>query len=575
MRKLLPILRPYRWMAICAIVLVLFQALAEIYMPTLMASIVDEGIVSGDTGHILSTGAIMLGVAALGMSAAFIGARLSSRVAVGFARDLRNKIFGHITNFSLHEFDKVGTATLITRTTNDVTQVQQLVFMSMRLLVRAPLMALGGITMAVVQDARLSLVLVAVIPILAGLIALISSKGMPLFRVVQKKLDRLNLVTREGLTGIRVVRAFNRTDYEESRFKEANQDLAQTSIRVNRIMAAMDPSMTVTFNLTTVAILWFGGLRIDQGFLQVGAMMAFIQYAMQIMFALMMLSMMLMMIPRAAVSAARISEVLSMETEIREPEEPVEPAKPQGVVEFDHVTFHYPGAETPAVSDISFTAKPGDVTAIIGGIGSGKSTLIRLLLRFYDVSGGSVRIDGVDVREMTQEAVRERIGYVPQTALLFTGTVEENLRYGRPDATDEELRHAAESAQAQGFISELDGGFEAVIAQGGTNLSGGQKQRLTIARALVRRPRIYLFDDNFSALDFKTDARVRMALQRETSDATVLIVAQRVSTIMDAAQIIVLDEGRIAGRGTHRELLESCEIYREIVASQLSEEAIA
>lgn len=575
MRKLLPLLGPYRIMAFIAVILVLTQAVAEVYLPTLMASIVDEGIVFGDTRHILSVGGLMLAVAAFGMAASFVGARLASRVAVGFARDLRNKLFAHVTNFSLHEFDKVGTATLITRTTNDVTQVQQMLFMSMRLMVRAPMLAIGGIVMAVLQDAKLSLILVAVIPLLAGVIGVISSKGMPLYKKVQQKLDRLNLVTREGLTGIRVVRAFNRTKYEENRFGEANRDLTQTSIRVNRIMAAMEPSMTITFNLTTLAILWFGGLRIDQGYLQVGSMMAFIQYAMQIMFALMMLSMMMMMIPRASVSAARIAEVLSMEPEIREPDQPVDPVEPSGVVEFKNVTFYYPGAETPALRDVSFEAKPGEVTAIIGGIGSGKSTLVRLLLRFYDVSAGSVSIDGVDVRHMTQEAVRERIGYVPQTALLFSGSVEENLRYGKPEATDEELRHAAESAQAAGFVAELEGEYNAVIAQGGTNFSGGQKQRLTIARALVRRPPIYVFDDNFSALDFKTDAQVRMALERETVDTTLLIVAQRVSTIMDAAQIIVLNDGRVAGIGTHRELLESCGIYREIVASQLSEEAIA
>ena len=562
-------------MAIAAVVLVMVQSICEIFLPTLMASIVDEGIVYGNTRHILSVGAVMLVVAAFGMSTSFIGARYSSRVAAGFARDLRNRIFSHVTNFSLHEFDKVGTATLITRTTNDVTQVQNVLFMSLRLMVRAPIMAIGGIVMAVAQDAKLSLVFVAAIPLLGAVIGIISAKGMPLFKLVQQKLDKLNLVTREGLTGIRVVRAFNRTEYEEKRFGDANRDLMQTTIRVNRIMASMEPFMSVTFNLTTVAIVWFGGLRIDQGFLQVGSMMAFIQYAMHIMFALMMLSMMLVTIPRASVSASRIAEVLSMKPEIKEPEVPVEPVEDRGVVTFDKVSFSYPGAEAPAISNVTFTARPGEVTAIIGGIGSGKSTLIRLLLRFYDVTEGSISIDGIDVRHMTQQSVRERIGYVPQTALLFTGSVGENLRYGRPEASDEELTRAAESAQAAGFISELDGGYDAPIAQGGTNLSGGQKQRLTIARALVRRPRIYVFDDNFSALDFKTDAKVRMALRNETADATVLIVAQRVSTIMDAAQIIVLDAGRVAGIGTHRELLESCEIYREIVASQLSEEAIA
>lgn len=575
MRRLLPLLRPYRWMAAVAALLVLVQAFAEILLPTLTASIVDEGIVYGNTGHILRVGAVMLFVAALGMLAAFFGARLASRVSAGFARDLRNGLFAHVTRFSLHEFDKVGTATLITRTTNDVIQVQQVVFMSLRLMIRAPLMAIGGVVMAVAQDAKLSLILVAVIPLLAALIALISSKGMPLFRSMQERLDRLNLVTREGLTGVRVVRAFNRTEYEEERFDEANQSLTQTAMRVNRLMAVMDPVMMSTMNLTTVAILWFGGLRVDLGELQVGSMMAFIQYAMQIMFSLMLISMILVIVPRASVSAARIADVLSIEPEIRDPQAPKEPLDSRGVVEFESVTFHYPGAEAPALSDVSFRANPGEVTAIIGGIGSGKSTLIGLILRFYDVTRGSVRIDGVDVREMSQQALRERIGYVPQKALLFSGSVRENLRYGKPDASEEELQRAVESAQAAEFVERLEGGYDALIVQGGGNLSGGQRQRLTIARALVRRPRIYIFDDNFSALDFKTDAKVRQALASETADATVIIVAQRVSTIMNADQIIVLDAGRVAGIGTHRELLKSCLIYREIVASQLSEEVIA
>lgn len=575
MRRLLPLLRPYRAMAIGSAILVFLQALAEISLPTLMASIVDVGIVNGDTGHILRVGGVMLLVAALGMTAAFVGARLASRAAAGFARDMRNKLFAHVTHFSLQEFDKVGTSTLITRTTNDVIQVQQFVFMSLRMMIRAPMMAIGGIIMAVIQDARLALILVVVIPVLATLISLIARKGMPLFKEVQKRLDRLNLVVREGLTGIRVVRAFNRTEYEERRFHQANETLTNTSIRVNRIMSAMEPSMTLTFNLTIVAILWFGSLRVENEFLQVGSLMAFIQYAMQIMFSLMMLSMMFMMIPRASVSASRISEVLAMEPEIKDPEQPVEPATTQGIVEFDRVTFYYPGAEAPALRDVSFTARPGEVTAIIGGIGSGKSTLASLLLRFYDVTDGSIRVDGVDVRHWRQEDLRRRIGYVPQRALLFSGSIRENLRYGKEEATDEELQHAAASAQAAEFISDLEDGYDALIAQGGANFSGGQKQRLTIARALVRRPSIYVFDDNFSALDFKTDAKVRAALREETAEATVIIVAQRVSTIMDAAQIIVLDEGEVVGIGTHQELLRTCDIYREIVASQLSEEAIA
>jgi len=574
-RELLPILRPYRWMAVAAAVLVFVQALSEIFLPTLMASIVDDGVVKGDTGHILAVGGVMVAAAAVGMTAAFVGARLASLVAVGFARDLRNKLFAHVSSFSLQEFDKVGTATLITRTTNDVAQVQQLVFMSLRMMIRAPLMAVGGIVMAVVQDARLSLLLAAAIPLLAVVITVISRKGMPLFKAVQEKIDRLNLVTREGLAGIRVIRAFNRTQYEENRFDGANRELTGTAVRVGRLMAAMDPAMSTIFNATAIAILWFGGIRVDLGELQVGRLMAFIQYAMQIMFSLMMVSMILVMVPRAAVSASRIAEVLRMRPSVTDPEEPQVPAENLGVVEFENVTFYYPGAEVPALRGVSFTARPGQVTAIIGSIGSGKSTLVSLLLRFYDVTEGSIRVDGVDIRKWPQKELRDRIGYVPQRAMLFSGTVRENLRYGKPDATDGELRHAAEVAQAAEFVERLEDGYDALVAQGGTNLSGGQRQRLTIARALVRRPKIYVFDDNFSALDFKTDAKVRMALRRETADATVIIIAQRVATIMDADQIIVLDAGEVAGIGTHRELLESCQIYREIVASQLAEEVIA
>ncbi len=568
-------LRPYRWLAVFAAFLALVQSFTELYLPTLTASIVDRGVVFGDTAYILRMGAVMLAVATASLLAAFVGARCASLVAVGFARDLRSRLFAHITRFSLHEFDKVGTATLITRTTNDVAQVQQMVFMSLRLMIRAPLMALGGIVLAVAQDAKLSLIFVAAIPLLAAAIAVITRKGMPLFRSVQERIDRLNLVTREALTGVRVVRAFNRTEYEEHRFNEANEALTETSVRVNRLMAAMDPVMATTMNLTIVAILWLGAVRVDLGELQVGSMMAFIQYAMHIMFSLMMISMILVMIPRASVSAARIADVLSIAPEIKDPEVPVEPEVDRGVVEFENVTFYYPGAEAPALSNVSFRANPGEVTAIIGSIGSGKSTLVGLLLRFYDVTSGSIRVDGVDVRHMSQQALRERIAYVPQKALLFSGTVRENLRYGRPGASDAELRQAAESAQAAEFVERLEGGYDAFIAQGGANLSGGQKQRLTIARALVRRPRIYIFDDNFSALDFKTDAKVRQALRRETADATVIIVAQRVATIMDAHQIIVLDAGKVVGIGTHQELLRSCQVYREIVASQLSEEVIA
>jgi ATP-binding cassette subfamily B protein len=572
MIRLFRFLRPFAWLVAGMLLLLFVQSLAELYLPTLMADIVDIGIVNGDTDYIMRVGAFMLLVAAGGAVCAVLAALLSARVATGFSRDLRRRVFAHVTGFSLHEFDQLGTATLITRTTNDITQVEQVLLVIMRMMVTAPLMAIGGVIMAVAVDATLSLVLVVVIPLLATAIALIAFRGVPLFRAMQVRLDRLNLVLREGLTGIRVIRAFNRTDYEKGRFHAANSDLTATAIRVNRLMAFLMPIIMLGMNFTTIAIIWFGGLRIDNGEMEVGALMAFIQYAMQIMFSLLMVSLLFVMVPRAQASAVRLNEVLAMAPEITDPARPRQPAEARGVVEFRDVTFRYPGAEEPAICDISFTARPGEVVAIIGGTGSGKSTLINLIPRFYDVSSGSILVDGVDIRDMSRESLRARIGLIPQQAVLFSGTVADNIRFGNEAAADDEVRRAAATAQVLDFVESMPGGFQAVIAQGGTNVSGGQKQRLAIARALVRRPAIYLFDDSFSALDFKTDARLRRALRQETTATTVLIVGQRVSTIMDADRILVLDDGRLVGSGTHRELLRTSEIYREIVASQLSEE---
>lgn len=575
MRRLAHFLRPYRLLIGLTFILMLARSFAELFLPALMERIVDYGIVNGDTSFILSVGGQMLLVAILGIVAAVAASYYASRVSLSFGRDLRNKLFSHVTNFSAQEFDTAGTSTLITRTTNDVMQVQQLIHMSLRMLLRAPMMAIGGIFMAVTTDTRLSLILLGSIPLLIGATMFIASKGMPLFRIMQEKLDRVNLVSREGLSGVRVIRAFNRAEYEKERFQKANKDLTDTAIRVNQIMASMSPIMMVTLNISTVAILWFGAIRIDGGQMQVGSLMAFIQYVMQIMWSMIALSMMFVMVPRAAVSANRIADILDMQPSIEDKVTDKQLPTARGTVAFRDVTFHYPGAETPALADISFEARPGHTTAIIGGIGSGKSTLAKLLLRFYDPTSGTITVDGVDVRDMSQKELRSLIGYVPQDAMLFSGTVAENLRYGKNEANHEQLLKAAESAQAAQFISELHDDFDAMITQGGTNLSGGQKQRLTIARALVREPLIYIFDDNFSALDFKTDAKVRAALRQDTKDATVIIVAQRVSTIMDADQIIVLDEGRIVGLGKHHELVKSCTVYREIVASQLAEEAIA
>ncbi|WP_392391367.1 ABC transporter ATP-binding protein [Neobacillus jeddahensis] len=573
--KLIKYLKPFQIPIYLVLVLVLLQSLSELYLPTLMADIVDKGVVTGDTHYIWKIGGFMLIVAAGGMICSIAASFYSAKAASGFGKLLRTKVFTHVGDFSLHEFDKLGTASLITRTTNDITQVQQVLVMILRMMAMAPMMCIGGIIMAYSKDAKLTLVLAVSIPVLVLTIVIIAKQGIPLFKAMQVKLDRLNRVLRENLTGIRVIRSFNRVEHEKKRFDEANWDLTQTAIKVNKIMAAMMPIMMIVLNLSTVAIVWFGGLRISHGEMEVGDMMAFIQYAMQIMFSFIMLSMMFVMIPRASVSAVRINEVLDTVADIKDPKSSLSAKSERGYVEFKDVTFSYPGAEMPAISNISFSMKPGEVTAIIGGTGSGKSTLINLIPRFYDVDSGKVLVDGVDVRELTQEQLRKKIGFVPQQAVLFTGTIAENIRYGKETATVEEIEHAAKIAQAEEFIANMPDGYDAVIAQGGTNVSGGQKQRLSIARALVRKPEIYIFDDSFSALDFKTDAKLRAALKGETVDSTVLIVAQRVSTIIDADQIIVLDNGEIAGIGKHKELMDSSAVYREIVMSQLSEEEIA
>lgn len=574
MLKLARYLKPYLLAVVAVAILVFLQSISQLYLPNLMSEIVDVGIVSGDSSFILRVGGRMLLVAALGAACTIGASYLSARTSAAFGSDLRLRMFEKVSAFSLSEFDRIGTASLITRTTNDIMQMQQVVVFGLRMALMAPMMLIGGIVMAVSTNPGLTMSLAAVIPVLALIMALVGGKGMPLFRAMQAKLDTLNRVLREHLTGIRVIRAFNRGAYEERRFDEANYELTQTAIRVNRLMAVVQPIFILLFNFMALAILWFGGLRVDQGGLQVGNLMAFIQYAMQILSSLVMLSMMFVMLPRASVSANRINEVLDMDPEIVDPPVAKEPER-RGVLEFKEVTFSYPGAEQPALKDISFKAEPGQVTAIIGGTGSGKSTLLNLIVRFYDVDAGGVYVDGVDVRQLAQADLRSRIGLVPQTAVLFSGSVGENIRYGKTDASAEEIEEAARIAQASEFITGMPEGFEAAIAQSGTNLSGGQKQRLSIARALVRRPEIYLLDDSFSALDYRTDARLRAALRRDTAQATVVIVAQRVSTVMDADQIIVLDEGRIVGKGRHQELLKSCAVYREIVASQLVEEELA
>lgn len=574
MIKILKHLSVYKWIILAVLGLVFVQSMAELFLPTLMADIVDNGVVLGDTPYIWKIGGLMLVVSAIGALASVIASYYSSNAAMGLGRDIRRKVFNHVEKFSLQEFDEVGTASLITRTTNDITQIQQVVIMMLRMVVSAPIMLVGGIIMAVSKDAELSLIMVVTMPVLIGSILFIFKKGMPLFQTVQKRLDRLNLVLRENLTGIRVIRAFNREPQEKVRLKKANKELTDVSIKVNKVMAFMMPVMMLVMNLTVVAIIWFGGIRIDNGAMQIGDLMAFIQYVMQIMFALVMASMMFVMVPRAAVSAKRINEVLNMKPAFLD-EGKLKADREQGTLEFEQVTFSYPGAEEPALTNISFTAKQGEVTAIIGGTGSGKSTLVNLIPRFYEVTNGCIRVNGVDIREAPQSEIRSKIGFVPQKAMLFTGSIAENIRFGNPNASQDEIEHAARIAQAEDFIQLMKDGYESEIEQGGSNLSGGQKQRLSIARALVRKPDLYIFDDSFSALDFKTDAKLRQALKDETKDATVLLVAQRISTVVDADHIIVLENGRIAGIGTHQDLIETNDVYREIALSQLSEEEIA
>ncbi|MDI6713217.1 MAG: ABC transporter ATP-binding protein, partial [Anaerosomatales bacterium] len=498
-----------------------------------------------------------------------------AKTAMAFGRDLRSAVFRAVEGFSAAELNRFGTASLITRNTNDVQQVQMLVVMGLNIMILAPVMAIGGVIMALRQDVPLSGLLLVVIPLMGVVIGLALTKALPLFRQVQAKTDRINQVVREYLSGVRVIRAFVRTAHEQERFEAANADLTETALRVQRLFATVMPAMMVIFNLTTVAILLFGARRVDAGAMQVGNLTAFLAYMMQILISVMMAVLMFVMVPRAAASAERIVEVLETQPSIRDPEAPAAESEACGFVAFEGVSFRYPGAEHPVLCDVTFSAAPGEVTAIVGSTGSGKSTLINLIPRFYDATEGRVLVDCVDVRETPRERLWAQIGFVPQKAFLFSGTVADNLRFGKPDATDEELWHALEVAQAREFVEAMPQGLDTPIAQGGVSVSGGQRQRLAIARALVKKPDVYVFDDSFSALDFATDARLRKALRRETRDATVIIVAQRVSTIMDADRIVVLDQGRVVGIGTHAELLETCDTYREIVESQLTLEEIA
>jgi len=574
-RILVRYLRPYWPFLIAVVVFQAGQSIAALALPNLNADIIDEGVVTGDTGFILRTGAIMLGITLVQIACAIVAVYFGARTAMGLGRDLRGAIFTRVGEFSEREVSRFGAPSLITRTTNDVQQVQMLVLMTCTMLVATPIQSIGGVVFALREDVQLSWILVVAVPVLLVIMAAIIVRMVPLFRVMQKRIDTVNRVMREQLTGIRVVRAFVRESMERDRFQVANEELTETALKVGRLFALMFPAVMLILNGSSVAVLWFGAHRIESGEMQIGSLIAFLSYLIQILMAVMMATFMAVLLPRAAVSADRIGEVLETESSVRPPVAPVTELPLHGQVELRNATFAYPGAEQPVLRDVSFTARPGQTTAIIGSTGAGKTTLVNLLPRLFDVTDGAVLVDGVDVRELDPDLLWSRMGLVPQRAYLFSGTVTSNLRYGKPDATDDELWSALSIAQGRDFVAEMPEQLEAPISQGGTNVSGGQRQRLAIARALVKRPEIYVFDDSFSALDTATDQRLRAALAREVGDATVIVVAQRVSTIIDADQIVVLEDGAVVGIGTHEELLRTSPEYAEIVSSQLSAEEAA
>lgn len=584
MLKIFRYLKSMKWAMVGAFSLIFIRTLTDLLLPTLMGDIVNKGVVRGNLNFILSTGLWMLGITILGGIAAVAGSYLSARIGMRFGQLVRGDLFKKISHFSLHEMDRFGTASLMTRNTNDVTQVQNVALMLFRMFSRAPLMALGSLLLALQKDVPLTGVILIGVVVMGVFIGLIASGLFPLFRKRQTQVDRLNRVLRERLSGIRVIRAFNRSEHEEKRFDVENVELTSLALTINRWMALLMPLIFFVFNITTLAVMWFGGIRIQDNAMQIGDLIAFIQYAMQIMFAVMMITMIFVIVPRAQVSAERINEVLDVETEIKDDQDKNLQAKSrhsvvskEGYVSFEKVGFWYASdreASDPALSDLSFECKAGQVTAILGGTGAGKSTLVNLIPRFYEVHEGGIQVDGRDIRDYSLKDLRSRIAFVPQKNILFSGSVAENIRYGRPNATDEEVRRAAEIAQASEFIEPLSQGYETLVEQGGKNFSGGQKQRLAIARALVKKAPILILDDSFSALDFKTESKLRQALMREVEDLTMIFVAQRIASVMTADQILVLDQGRLVGSGTHADLMQECPVYREIAYSQLSKQEL-
>ncbi len=575
MLKLFKYLNPYSFQLVMLIALVLGTVASSLQLPDFMATIINNGIVKSNVNVIFYNGLLMLIVALVGAFCTVGVGYLAAKIATGFCRDVRNKVFSRVESFSLIEFNKFSTASLITRSTNDIQQIQTVMVLVLRMVIQAPIMGILAIFKAYHLAASLSWIIALAVVILLGVIFVMFSIAVPKFKILQKLVDRLNLVTRENLTGLRVIRAFNNEKFEQARFEKANVDLTAANLFVNRLMTVMQPMMMLILNLTSVLIVWIGASYINAGNLNIGNMIAFMQYAMQVIMAFLMISMVFIMVPRASVSAQRVNEVIETEPTIKDPENPSSTNNlVGGGVEFNDVTFCYPGSDAPVLENISFKANSGETTAIIGSTGSGKSTLINLIPRFYDVNSGEIFLDGVDIRRYRLEDLYAKIGYVPQKGVLFSGTVASNIKYGEPNAAENEINKAAETSQAEEFILQLEGKFEAPIAEGGANISGGQKQRLSIARALIRKPEIYIFDDCFSALDFKTDAKLRQSLKDETQNKTILIVAQRISTVLSAEKIIVLDNGKIVDIGTHEQLLKTCDVYREIAYSQLSEDEL-